>query len=77
MDSYRSTILFLIVLMALSATFSASETALTAANKIRLKNQAEYGDKRAAGALKLAEKYDIPFLDSMTTVQWFGLILYR
>ena len=26
---------------------------------------------------ELAEKYDIPFLDSMTTVQWFGLILYR
>ncbi len=25
----------------------------------------------------LAEKCDIPFLDSMTTVQWFGLILYR
>lgn len=26
---------------------------------------------------ELAEKYDIPFLDSMTTVQWFGFILYR
>lgn len=26
---------------------------------------------------ELAEKYDIPFLDSLTTVQWFGLILYR
>lgn len=26
---------------------------------------------------ELAEKYDIPFLDSMTTVQWFGLVLYR
>ena len=26
---------------------------------------------------ELAERYDIPFLDSMTTVQWFGLILYR
>lgn len=26
---------------------------------------------------ELAEKYEIPFLDSMTTVQWFGLILYR
>ena len=24
----------------------------------------------------LAEKYDIPFLDSLTTVQWFGLILF-
>lgn len=26
---------------------------------------------------ELAEKYEIPFLDSMTTVQWFGIILYR
>ena len=25
----------------------------------------------------LAEKYDIPFLESMTAIQWFGLILYR
>ena len=25
----------------------------------------------------LAEKYDIPFLNSLTTVQWFGLILYK
>ena len=25
----------------------------------------------------LAEKYDIPFLDSFTTVQWFGLILFK
>ena len=51
MDGYRSTILVLIILMALSATFSASETALTAANRVRLKNQAEDGDKKAAGAL--------------------------
>lgn len=26
---------------------------------------------------EIAEAYNIPFLDSMTTVQWFGLILYR
>ncbi len=58
MDSYRSTIFILVMLMALSAIFSASETALTAANKIRLKNQADDGDKRAEGALKLTEKYD-------------------
>ncbi len=25
----------------------------------------------------IAEKYEIPFLDSMTTVQWFGIILYQ
>ncbi|MBQ8604534.1 MAG: HlyC/CorC family transporter [Oscillospiraceae bacterium] len=58
MDSYRSTILILVILMALSATFSASETALTAANRVRLKNQSEDGDKKAQGAMKLIEKFD-------------------
>lgn len=58
MDSYRSTILVLIILMVLSATFSACETALTAANRVRLKNQAEDGDKNATGAMKLIEKFD-------------------
>jgi len=58
MDTYRSTILVLVILMVLSATFSASETALTAANRVRLKNQAEEGDKKASGAMKLIEKFD-------------------
>lgn len=58
MDSYWSTILILLVLLGLSAFFSASETALTAANKIRLKNQAEDGDKKAEKALKLISNYD-------------------
>ena len=42
----------------MSAFFSASETALTGANRIRLKNQAENGDKKAALALKLIGNYD-------------------
>ena len=58
MDSHLSTILILICLLALSAFFSASETALTGANRIRLKNQAENGDKKAALALKLIGNYD-------------------
>lgn len=58
LDTYRSTLFAMGILLVLSATFSASETALTAANKIRLKNQAESGDKNAAGALKLISKYD-------------------
>ncbi len=58
MDGYRSTILVLVILMALSATFSASETALTAANRVRLKNQAEDGDKNAIGAMKLIDRFD-------------------
>lgn len=37
----------------LSAFFSSSETALTTSNKIRMKNLAENGDKRAAKVLKV------------------------
>lgn len=58
MDSHLSTILVLLCLLALSAFFSASETALTGANRIRLKTQAENGDKKAALALKLIGNYD-------------------
>ncbi|MBQ7902615.1 MAG: HlyC/CorC family transporter [Oscillospiraceae bacterium] len=58
MDGHRSTIFVLVILMVLSATFSASETALTAANRVRLKNQAEEGDRNAAGAMMLIEKFD-------------------
>ncbi|MBQ6930007.1 MAG: HlyC/CorC family transporter [Oscillospiraceae bacterium] len=58
MDSHLSTIAILICLLAMSAFFSASETALTGANRIRLKNQAENGDKKASLALKLIGNYD-------------------
>ena len=53
-----STLIILIILLCLSAFFSATETALTGANRIRLKNQAEGGDKKAAIALKLIGDYD-------------------
>jgi putative hemolysin len=48
----------LIVLIALSAFFSASETAFSTVNKIRLKNAAESGSKRAKLALFVAENFD-------------------
>ncbi|MBQ9845175.1 MAG: HlyC/CorC family transporter [Oscillospiraceae bacterium] len=53
-----STLIILIILLCLSAFFSATETALTGANRIRLKNQAEGGDKKAALALRLIGNYD-------------------
>ncbi|MBQ3107237.1 MAG: DUF21 domain-containing protein [Firmicutes bacterium] len=47
-----------IVLITLSAYFSATETAITSLNRIRLKSRAEDGDKRAELTLRLAEDYD-------------------
>ena len=51
-------IVALIVLIAMSAYFSATETAFTSLNRIRLKNKADDGNVRAAKALALAEQYD-------------------
>lgn len=47
-----------VILLALSAFFSASETALSSANRIRLKTRADDGDKKATLALDLMENYD-------------------
>jgi CBS domain containing-hemolysin-like protein len=51
-------ILALAALLLCSAFFSASETAFSSLNRIKLKNLANSGNKRAALALKLAENYD-------------------
>ena len=48
----------LVVLVALSAYFSATETAFTSLNRIRLRTRADNGSLRAARALELAEEYD-------------------
>jgi CBS domain containing-hemolysin-like protein len=42
----------------MSAYFSATETALSTFNRIRMKNMAEKGNKKAALVIKLSEKYD-------------------
>lgn len=56
-DSIRY-IIFLGLLIAASAFFSASETAYTSLNRMRLKELAEDGDKKAKLALSLADNYD-------------------
>ena len=48
----------LAVLVAFSAFFSASETAFSSLNQIRLKSRADDGDRTAARVLAMAEKYD-------------------
>ncbi len=59
MDSSDSIIiLVMIALVTMSAYFSATETAFSSLNRIRLKNMAENGNKRAASTLKLSERFD-------------------
>ena len=50
-----SQIIFLLILLALSAFFSSSETALTTVNKIRMRTLAEAGNTKAKKVLKVTE----------------------
>ena len=57
-SSSLTMIIILVVLVILSAYFSATETAFTSLNRIRLKSKADAGNRRAALALKLVAQYD-------------------
>lgn len=57
-------IILLLILMVMSALFSSSETAFACVNKIRLKHRADQGDKRAARALRIADRYE----DALTAI---------
>ncbi len=59
MDSTSTVQLIVIIIcIILSAYFSATETAFTTLNRIRVKNLAEKGNKKAALTLRLADQYD-------------------
>lgn len=59
MDPYQIGLLVsLLILIALSAFFSATETAYSSCNKIRLKSMETQGSKRATRVLKQLENYD-------------------
>ena len=58
MGSSGFSYILVVIFIMCSAFFSGSETALTSVNKIRLKNMAENGDKRAARTLRVAEDYE-------------------
>ena len=51
-------IVIIVFCIIMSAYFSATETAFSTFNRIRVKNLAEKGNKKAALVLKLADKYD-------------------
>lgn len=58
MDTYLSSVVAIIALVILSAYFSATETAFTSLNRIKVKNLANDGDERAKRVLELSENYD-------------------
>ena len=47
-----------VLMVVMSGYFSATETAYTSLNRIRMKNRADNGSRRAAKTLALAEEYD-------------------
>ncbi len=51
-------IILIVSMMIFSAVFSGTETAYSSVNKLRLKNYEAQGSKKAAKALKLANKFD-------------------
>ena len=56
--NYLGSIFAMVICIAMSAYFSATETAFSSLNKTRLKVLADNGNKRAALALKLSNDYD-------------------
>lgn len=58
MESDSKSLILVIVLILISAYFSATEMAFSSISKTRLKNMADHGDIKASRVLKLTEKYD-------------------
>lgn len=58
MDSDSVSLIIIVCCLVMSAYFSATETAFSSLNRIRMKNMADKGNKKAALVLKLSESYD-------------------
>lgn len=58
MEEQSISLMIIIGCIIMSAYFSATETAFSSLNRIRIKNMAEKGNKRAGLVLKLSENYD-------------------
>ena len=57
-SSIAGQVIAIIILILFSAYFSATETAFTSVNRIRIKNMANEGNEKAERVLTLSEKYD-------------------
>ena len=87
MDPQLTYVLLILFCLLMSAYFSATETAFSTFNRIRVKNLAERGNKKAERVLKLADDYDtllstilignniVNILSASMATLFFGLIL--
>lgn len=58
MESNSLSLIIIVFCIMMSAYFSATETAFSSLNRIRIKNMAEKGNKKAALVMRLSENYD-------------------
>lgn len=58
MENETISLIIIIVGVIMSAYFSATETAFSSLNRIRIKNMAEKGNKKASLVMRLSENYD-------------------
>ena len=58
MDSDSISLIIIVFCVIMSAYFSATETAFSSLNRIRIKNMADKGNKKAALVMKMSENYD-------------------
>lgn len=58
MENDSFSLIIIIVCIIMSAYFSATETAFSSLNRIRIKNLAEKGNKKAALVLRMSDNYD-------------------
>lgn len=58
MEGQTLNLIIIVICIIMSAYFSATETAFSSLNRIRVKNMAEKGNKKAQLVLKLLENYD-------------------
>ncbi|GBD62401.1 putative uncharacterized protein [Tetragenococcus halophilus subsp. halophilus] len=63
-SSHLTSIILFFACLLISAYFSSSETAFTSLSAVRLKNEAEKGDKKARQAIKLQERFE-PLLSTV------------
>ena len=54
----NTSLIIIMICVMMSAYFSATETAFSSLNRIRVKNMAEKGNKKAKLVMQLADDYD-------------------